>query len=105
MDAKTASIVSYITWIGWIVALLVGNKDDAEVKKNLNQALVINVVATVSGIVTGVGSLIPLIGFLFTVLGALVSLVCFILAIMGIVNAVNGDGKSLPVVSAFQIIK
>lgn len=105
MDTKTASVVSYITWIGWIVALLLGNKDDYEVKKNLNQALVINIIGTVSSIIIGVFSMIPIIGILFTILGSLISLVCFILAVMGIVNAVNGDGKSLPVVSAFQIIK
>ncbi len=105
MDSKTASIVSYITWIGWIVALILGNKDDAEVNKNLNQSLVILIVSTGGGLVCGVLSLIPLIGGLFGVLAGLISLVCFILSVMGIVNAVNGDGKVLPVVGAFRIIK
>lgn len=39
MDAKTTSIVAYITWIGFFVALLAGDKEGA--KFHLNQALVI----------------------------------------------------------------
>lgn len=105
MNTKTTSIVSYITWIGWIVAIILGDKNDPEVNKNLNQALVLNIVSTASGIVIGILSLIPLLGVLFAILGGLISLVCFILAVMGIVNAVNGDGKVLPVVGAFKIIK
>ncbi len=43
MDAKTTSIVAYITWIGFFVALLAGDKEGA--KFHLNQALVSKLVA------------------------------------------------------------
>ena len=39
MEIKTAKIVSYITWIGWLIVLLIDAKEDAGVKQHLNQAL------------------------------------------------------------------
>ena len=39
MDKKTTSWVSYITFIGWIIAYLAGDKEGA--KFHLNQSLVI----------------------------------------------------------------
>ena len=39
MDKKTTGIVAYLTWIGWLIALLAGDKEGA--KFHINQALVI----------------------------------------------------------------
>ena len=39
MNAKTTSIIAYITWIGLIVAFCAGDREGA--KLHLNQALVI----------------------------------------------------------------
>jgi len=39
MDAKTTSIVAYLTWIGLLIAVLAGDKEGA--KFHVNQALVI----------------------------------------------------------------
>ena len=42
MNGKTARILSYITWIGWIIALVSGDKDNDEgLKQHLNQAFLI----------------------------------------------------------------
>ena len=44
MNGKTARILSYITWIGWIIALVSGDKDNDEgLKQHLNQALICNI--------------------------------------------------------------
>ena len=40
MDAKTTGIVAYITWIGLVIAFVLGDREGA--KFHLNQALVIN---------------------------------------------------------------
>ena len=39
MDAKTTGIVAYITWIGLVIAFVLGDREGA--KFHLNQALVI----------------------------------------------------------------
>ena len=66
MDAKTTSIVAYITWIGFFVALLAGDKEGA--KFHLNQALVILIfmmVCWILGLVAAINQEekeVPLIG-------------------------------------------
>ena len=52
MSKKTTDIVAYITWIGLIVALLVGDRQGS--RFHMNQALVIWLVGSV-------GSFLPVI--------------------------------------------
>lgn len=85
MDAKTTAIVSYIGWIGWLIALLAGQKDDPFAKHHLNQTLILNLIC-----------LIPL---------GITQLFAFILWIMGLVNACNGETKDLPLIGNLHIIK
>ena len=46
MDKKITGIVAYITWIGWLIAFLAGDKEGA--KFHLNQALVIILIGLVA---------------------------------------------------------
>ena len=55
MDAKTTGIVAYITWIGLVIAFVLGDREGA--KFHLNQALVIWL--------AGLLSFIPCIGWLW----------------------------------------
>lgn len=84
MDAKTTAIVSYIGWIGWIIALVAGQKDDAFAKHHLNQTLILNII-----------SIIPL---------GITQVFAFILWIMGIIDAVKGESKPLPIIGGLHII-
>ncbi len=97
-NSKLCSVISYITWIGWIIALLIRDKEDALVRRHLNQALILNIISSVAGII-GKGG-----GFL-SLLTGLVGLGCFILAIMGIVRAVNLSEEPLPLVGGIELIK
>ena len=79
MDAKTTGIVAYITWIGLVIAFVLGDREGA--KFHLNQALVIWL--------AGLLSFIPCIGWLWGIF-------CFICAVMGFISAVNGEEKAVP---------
>ena len=70
MDAKTTGIVAYITWIGLVIAFVLGDREGA--KFHLNQALVIWL--------AGLLSFIPCIGWLWGIF-------CFICAVMGFISA------------------
>lgn len=81
MDAKVTGIIAYISWLGWIIAFLAGDKEGA--KYHLNQALVLN--------------LFSLIAFLAPV--------WLIFMVIGIINVVNGQDKPLPIIGGITILK
>ena len=56
------------------------------------------------GAVLGILTIIPYVGIVFWVLLSLFELLCLILAILGIVNAVQGKAKELPLIGKFKLI-
>lgn len=92
------SVLSYVTWIGWLVAYFRSDRSEHMVQHHLNQALVLNILVTVCNILTSnSGGLLHLIGEL----GGLVALV---LLILGIVRAARLSDKPLPLIGEIQIL-
>ncbi len=88
MNAKTTSIIAYITWIGLIVAFCAGDREGA--KFHLNQALVIMLFSLLS--------VIPCIGWIW----AIFMLVCWII---GLIAAINQEEKEVPLIGKIKLIK
>lgn len=88
MNAKTTSIVAYITFIGLIIALCAGDKEGA--KFHLNQALVIWLF--------GLLSIIPCIG-------AIWGIFIFVCWIIGLIHAINQEETPVPLIGKIQILK
>ena len=88
MDAKTTSIVAYLTWVGLIIAICAGDKEGA--KFHINQALVI--------LLFGLLSLIPCIGWVWGIF----MLVCWIL---GLIAAINQEEKEVPLIGKIRLLK
>ncbi len=95
---KGLAILSYITWIGLIVVFFVRDKEDTLVRRHLNQALIINIVSTISGILAGWGSI-------FAIIGTVLSVACFVFFIMGIVRAIKMSEEPLPIIGGIELIK
>lgn len=100
MDQKTTSWVSYITFIGWIVAYLAGDKEGA--KFHLNQSLIIWLGYLIMFIASKLLIFIPIIGWLVA-LAAYVFL--FVMWIMGLIYAINQEEKELPLIGKLKILK
>ena len=88
MDAKTTSIVAYLTWVGLIIAICAGDKEGD--KFHINQALVI--------LLFGLLSLIPCIGWVWGIF----MLVCWIL---GLIAAINQEEKEVPLIGKIRLLK
>jgi uncharacterized membrane protein len=94
-EDTTVAILSYITIIGFIVAIILhGQKKTALGSYHLRQALGLFITAFAGGIVLAI---IPVIGW---ILLPFFWLAILVLAIMGIIAAVNGNQKPLPVLGA-----
>ena len=96
MTKKTTDIVAYITLIGLIIALVAGDREHS--KFHINQALVIWLAEIVFGIV----AVIPYVG---SVIAAIGSILCFVCWILGLVGAIQGTEKPVPLLGKIQLLK
>lgn len=85
MDGKTKAIVAHITWIGWVIALVVNSSEKDEITSfYIRQLLGIYLFSIVV-------SFIPVVNFV----GWVITLVFWIMSLIG---AVNGEQKEVPFV-------
>ncbi len=107
MNKRTTDIVSYLTWIGLVVAFLAGDRRSS--RFHLNQALVLTIIGVLWTVVYRVASVVlgimtfGLINGILGALNALVWVVLLVLTIMGLVNAVQGVEKPLPLIGGIVI--
>jgi uncharacterized membrane protein len=103
MDSKTASWVSYLGIIGWLISFFVTkdtpNRDDFS-KYHLKQSLGLGIATFAYGILVNIIVRVTASGTLLSIL-SIGYLVFLVLAILGIINAFNGKKASLPVVGKF----
>jgi uncharacterized membrane protein len=88
MDKKTTGIVAYITWIGLLIAILLGDREGA--KFHVNQALVIWLF--------GLLACIPCVGWIWGIF-------CFVCAVMGFIFALNEEEKEVPLLGKVKLLK
>lgn len=88
---KTTGIIAYLTIIGLIVALVMNKETkDKFASYHIRQSLGL----CITGFALAVIGIIPLIGWLISILG---TLFIVILWILGLINALNGFEKPVPV--------
>ncbi len=87
-NAKTVAILSYITLIGWIVALVIHNNDRSELGAfHLRQSLGLFLTMLIC-------AWIPMIGWFLNI-------IFFAFLIVGLIYAIQGEKKSVPLVGEF----
>lgn len=96
MSKHATDIVSYLSWPGLLIAFLAGDRLGS--RFHLNQSLVIWIVASVVGIVA---KWIPLFGWLVGLVGGLFCALCWFI---GIVNAIQGVEKEVPVLGQIHLL-
>lgn len=97
-DVKILSAIGYIGLL-FLVPYLVKPKDKFAVF-HANQGLLL-LIATV--VINAIGSIIPVIGwFIVLPLGGIFTLVLFIL---GVITALKGEEKRLPLIGNFDLLK
>ena len=99
MDNKRNLIAAaaYITWVGFLIALVAGDRSDRLIAHHMNQALVLNIASIVGGVLR----VIPLIG---SMASNIVALALLVLCIMGIARALRGSAEPLPFIGDIHLI-
>ena len=98
-EDRTVAILTYITLIGFIIALVMhGSKKTALGAFHLRQGLGLFLTGLVLWMPCIVISFIPFVNLLMIVIWPVLGLSLFALWIIGLIGAVNGQQKPLPVV-------
>ncbi|MEN8225790.1 MAG: hypothetical protein ABFS05_10570 [Bacteroidota bacterium] len=87
-NAQLIAIVSYLTFIGWIIAFVLYQNDKSELAScHIRQSLGLFILG--------------IILFWIPVLGWILSLVVLVLWIIGLIYAAQGEAKPIPIVGQF----
>ncbi len=87
MNKKVTGIVAYLTWIGLIIAFIMGDREGA--KFHLNQALVILLFSLLG--------MIPLVGWIW-------SFFIFICWLIGLIAAIQDVEKPVPLLGRIHLL-
>lgn len=102
MSKKATDIVAYLSPIGFVIAFLVGDRQNS--RFHLNQALVLTITSLVLEVLQKIMGYIPLIGTVVNILLALVSLLLFVLWLIGIIGAIQEQEKEIPLLGHIKLI-
>lgn len=94
--SRLYAVISYITWIGFIIAMVARDPADPLVRRHLNQALLINLIETVSRILARFALLAPA--------AFILDLAALVFFFMGIIRALNMDSRPLPLIGEIELI-
>lgn len=95
-DNKVMALLAYIGFL-FLVPLLAA-KESKFARFHTNQGIVLFIAELILSIV----AIIPILGWIVSTVGGII---LFVLTILGIVNAVQGKAKELPIIGKFKILK
>ncbi|MHB1196625.1 MAG: DUF4870 domain-containing protein [Lutibacter sp.] len=99
MDGKSIAIISYLTIVGWVIALVMNSNNKSQLAiYHIRQSLFIMLVGIAFYIVQTMLLFIPYLSWLISLLLFPVGLALFVLWIMGLISAINGEEKPIPIV-------
>lgn len=108
-DAEGNKVMAVLAYLGILVLIpILAAPKSPFARFHSNQGLVLMISEFVLGIIIGIaGTVFTLIGLglISSLMSAALSIGSLVLMVIGIMNAVNGKAKELPVIGKFRILK
>lgn len=115
-DIQKNKLMAVLSYLGILVLIpILAAKESRYARYHANQGLILWIANMISSVVFGILGFIggfiagltqiSLIATLVSLLSWVVSIVFFVLMILGIINAVTGKAKELPVIGKFKLLK
>lgn len=94
VENKGLAVLCYFSLLLWAIAYILASKKPKTefLMQHLNQGVVLNIVGIIGGIIKGA-------------VGGALGIIVFVLAIMGIVYAIQGSSKPLPIIGQIRLFK
>lgn len=102
-DIEANKVLSLLSYLGilWLIPLLAAPKSRFA-RFHVNQGLTLWIANLIVGVATPVLAVIPILGWIAAFVLGIITLA---LMIIGIVNAVQGRAKQLPIIGKFMLLK
>lgn len=91
--------IAAISYIFFIIGYFTVEKDSPFVKFHMKQSLALLIFAAAISFTLSILGIIPLLGWLIAFLGGILSLILFVI---GIINALSGEEKELPLIGKYS---
>lgn len=102
-DVESNKGIAALSYIGILFLIpLIAAKESEYAKFHANQGIIFFIASIAVSITSSILSIIPFIGWVFSLAAWGLILAGFI---MGLVNALQGQAKELPIIGQFEIIK
>jgi len=105
-DIQQNRVMGVLSYLGILVLIpLFAARESPFARFHCNQGIVLALAEVILSFAVRIFGRLPLVGWIIRLVGGLGGLALFVFAIMGIVNAINGKAKELPLVGDFQSLK
>ncbi len=106
-DIQNNKVMALLAYLGFLFLIpLLAAPNSRFARYHANQGLVLFIFEAIAGVVTGIICVIPFVGWIIGgILSGAVGIFGLVLTILGIVNAVNGQAKQLPLIGGITILK
>lgn len=101
-DNRVMSVLAYLSWL--VLIPLLAAKQSPFARFHTNQGLVLALAEIVIVIALSILQAFPFIGWIFKVIRYFFEIACVVMSGIGIVNAINGRAKELPLIGSFHIL-
>lgn len=99
---RVQALLAYLSWL--VLIPLFTARESPFVRFHCNQGLVLALTELVTLAVLGILGGLPLIGWIFRIAGTVIGIVCTLLALFGIIQAIQGKAKELPLIGHFHLL-
>lgn len=106
-DIQNNKVMALLAYLGFLFLIpLLAAPNSKFARFHANQGIVLFIFEAVAGVVTGIICVIPVAGWIIGgILSSAVGIFGLVLMILGIVNAVNGQAKQLPLIGGITLLK
>lgn len=105
-DINENKVIAMFSYLSLLVLIpIFGAKESGYARFHANQGLVLMLAEIISVTACEILSNILFFGWIFGIVEGLAGLACFVFSVIGIINALSGRAKELPIVGKIRILK
>ena len=105
-DIQQNRVMGVLSYLSILVLIpLFAAKESPFARFHCNQGIVLALGEVILSLAAKILGKLPLIGWVFKLVGWFGGIVLFVFAILGIINAINGKAKELPLIGGIRILQ